>query len=423
MKVQDLNLESLVETAMRRIPGGVSTNIRLLEGPQKLIVKRAFGSRVWTVDDRELVDFVCGYGTVLLGYGFPALTQRQSEILGHGISYNATNPFEIEAADRLLNIFPDYDMVRFGVTGSEATTAAIGLSRIVTERSAIAVFRNHYHGWHGPTNAPRTVFTPPGNLPVPEVPVFEIPFNDTQVCADFFHRHGDSLACVIFEIVMINGGGFEPAPEFIRLLHEARDRHGFLLIADEVITGFRVGLRGAQKKYGVCPDLTVFGKALGGGVPIGAVLGRKAHMELFASGKAVHAGTFNGHPLATASAAFILDYLAANEQAVYSHLEKAAGRLKLGLVRAARNAGATCHVRGAGAVMCLEVEDEFGCPADSVQVFQDELLARGVRIALGGRWFVGLAHGEQEVEAAVSAAEAAFGALKNREHILQIAQQ
>ncbi|MGB9106202.1 MAG: aminotransferase class III-fold pyridoxal phosphate-dependent enzyme [Terriglobales bacterium] len=396
------------------MPGGVSTNIRLPEGPQKLIVKRASGSRVWTIDDRELVDFVCGYGTVLLGYGFPALTQRQMEVLGHGISYNATNPFEIEAADRLVSIFPDYDMVRFGVTGSEATTAAIGLSRTVTGRSAIAVFSNHYHGWHGPTKAPRTVFPPPGNFALPEVPLFELPFNDTQVCADFFRRYGDSLACVIFEIVMINGGGYEPTPEFIQLLHAARDEHGFLLIADEVITGFRVGLRGAQAKFGVSPDLTVLGKALGGGVPIGAVLGRKAHMELFASGKAVHAGTFNGHPLATASAAFILDYLAANEKVVYSHLERTAERLKQGLVGAARDAGTRCQVRGAGPVMCLEIDAELGSPADTTQAFQDELLARGVRIAQGGRWFVGYAHGEQEIEAAVSAAVAAFGALKHR---------
>ncbi|MGA2001648.1 MAG: aminotransferase class III-fold pyridoxal phosphate-dependent enzyme [Terriglobales bacterium] len=406
-----MNCKALIDLAMRRMPGGVSTNVRLTEGPHKLIVNRAHGTRIWTVDGRELVDFVCGFGSILLGYGFASLTQRQAEVLANGVAYNATNPFEIEAADRLLTVFPAYDKVRFCVTGSEATTAAIGLARAATDRRAIAVFKNHYHGWHGPTKATRTAFPTLG--PAAAIgEVFELPFNNPQVCADFFRLHGDSLAGVIFEIVMMNGGGYEPAPEFISVLHQARDRCGFLLIADEVITGFRVGLHGAQGKYGVHPDLTVFGKALGGGLPLAAVVGRSEHMDLFASGKALHAGTFNGHPLCAASAAFMLEYLSANEKDVYTHIERVAQRLQEGLRIAATEAGLVCRLRGSGPVMCLEPGNESSKVPALQQELQDELLAHGIRVPPGGRWFVGYAHSIDDVGAAVTAAKNAFHKLK-----------
>jgi glutamate-1-semialdehyde 2,1-aminomutase len=149
------------------------------------------------------------------------VTQRQLEAIGKGIGYNATNPFEIEAADRLLDLFPVYDMVRFCTTGSEATTAAIGLACEATGRGSIAVFKNHYHGWHGPTKAPRTSF-PASATSAALNGVFELPFNDLQTRHDFFRAHGRRLACVIFEIVMANGG-HEPTSEFIGALHEARE--------------------------------------------------------------------------------------------------------------------------------------------------------------------------------------------------------
>ena len=409
-----MNPDQLVQVAMSRMPGGVSTNIRLKEGPGKVILDRARGSRVWSVDDREIVDYVCGYGSILLGYNFPPLTHCQVEVIENGIGYNATNPFEIEAADRLLNLFPVYDMVRFSTTGSEATTAAIGLALKVTGRSSIAVFKDHYHGWHGPTRAQRTTFPWSDPSSSNRDCVFELPFNDTQACCDFFRMHGTHLACVILEIVM-GSGCYEPAREFINVLHEARDRNGFLLIADEVITGFRFGLRGAQAKYKVLPDMSVFGKALGGGMPIGAVVGRKEHMSLFTSGQAVHAGTFNGHPLSVASACVVLDYLRTHEESVYPHIFEMARLLGQGLLAAAKQARVECTVRAAGPVLWLGLPDDAPGSQDNYERFQDNLLARNVRVAQGGRWFVGFSHSSQDVDVAVAAAQFAFQKLAARD--------
>ena len=405
-----MNLDRLIQVALERIPGGVSTNIRLDEGPEKLIVRAARGSHVWSVDGRELIDFVCGYGSILLGYNFAPLAAIQLEVLGAGIGYNATSVFEIEAAESLVQLFPNYDMVRFGATGSEATTAAIGLACAATGRGSIAVFRDHYHGWHGPTKAPRIPFPSLEAAASSANAVFELTFNDSQACRDFFRIYGDRLACVIFEIVMMNGGGFEPTHDFIQILHEARDRHGFLLIADEIITGFRLGLRGAQVKYGVRPDVSVFGKALGGGTPISAIVGSKAHMSLFASGRAVHAGTFNGHPLSVASAAFILDYLREHEVSVYEHLDTMATRLRQGFLAAAQQAGLRCQVRGSGPVLWVDLLNDDGSVAD-YRAFLDELLSRNVRVAQRGRWFLGFGHSQEDIDTSLQALRSSFEAL------------
>ena len=405
-----MNLDRLIQVALERIPGGVSTNIRLHEGPEKLIVKSARGSHVWTADGRELVDFVCGYGSILLGYNFTPLTSMQTEVLGAGIGFNATSVPEIEAAERLIQVFPNHDMVRFCTTGTEATTAAIGLACAATGRGSIAVFRNHYHGWHGPTKAPRVSFPSPAAATASSAnSVFELTFNDSQACRDFFRIHGDRVACVIFEIVMMNGGGFEPAHDFIQVLHEARDRYGFLLIADEIITGFRLGLRGAQGKYGVKPDISVFGKALGGGTPIGAIAGSKAHMSLFASGRAVHAGTFNGHPLSVASASFVLDYLREHETSVYEHLDAMATCLRQGLPVAAQQAGLRCQVRGSGPVLWVDLPEDDDSMV-GYRAFQGELLTRSVRVAQGGRWFVGFGHSQEDIDLTLQAVSGSFEA-------------
>lgn len=407
MITRSVSAETLAQLALQRIPGGVSTNIRLDEGPQKLLVTRAQGSRVWTVDGRELIDYVCGYGSVLLGYGASALTEAQIEALDHGISFNATSPSEVELADSLITLLPHHDMVRLCTTGSEATTAAIGLARAVTGRQGLAVFRHHYHGWHGPTTGVRTVVpgTAPGTSPAQQL--FELPYNDAETCERFFREQGSQLACVIFEIVFPVDGR-DPDPDFLEVLHRARDRDGFLLIADEVVTGFRLGLRGAQSKYGIAPNLTVFGKALGGGIPIGAILGPREHMMLFATGKAVHAGTFNGHVLAAASACAMLTHLTAHESEVYAHLYRQGTRLIAGLQTAAAREGADWIARGPGPFLWFGPREQSPEQAARLVRFYDALLARGVRIPQGGRWFLGTRHSDDDIERTLAAAGDAF---------------
>jgi glutamate-1-semialdehyde 2,1-aminomutase len=380
-------------------------------------VDRAKGSRVWTIEGRELIDYVCGYGSVLLGYGARAITERQIQTLERGIAYNATNPFEVEAADRLVTLFPAYDQVRLCTTGSEATTAAIGLARAATGRDSIAMFRHHYHGWHGPTIGARTAI--PGWVAAtsPATQIFELPYNDVQTCEEFFSEQGLKLACVILEIV-IPVDGRAPDPSFVQLLHRARDHYGFLLIADEVVTGFRLGLCGAQRRYSVVPDVTVFGKALGGGVPIGAIIGRREHMSLFAAGRAVHAGTFNGNALAAASACAMLSHLTGHEHEVYPHLYQQGTRLIAGLQAAAADAGANCVARGPGPFFWFGPHQAGPEQARWLVRFYDRLLAGGVRIPQGGRWFLGTSHSDDDVEATIMAAEVALRQMEQAgEHI------
>jgi glutamate-1-semialdehyde 2,1-aminomutase len=400
--------DDLAQLALRCMPGGVSTNIRLEEGPTRLIADRAAGARVWTLDGRELLDFVSGYGAVLLGYAHPELTAVQARVLAAGIGFNATNPYEIRAAAQLLEHFPRYDMVRFNTTGSEATTAAIGLARAATGRTPIVVFRDHYHGWHGPTKARRRPWPEDGTAPGQyDGDVWELTFNDVAAAQAFFARHGRELACVILEIVMGSGGARIASPEFVQTLHAARDEFGFVLIADEVITGFRLGLGGAQQAYGVAPDLSVFGKALGGGMPIGAIAGPARLMELFANGRAVHAGTFNGHPLASASAEFMVRHLAAEQAHLYPNLQAVAEHLRSGLTTAARSVGLRCEVRGPGPFLWMDLGVDEWSPA-LYRRFQNELFDRGVRVAQGGRWFLNASHTLADAERTVAAARDAL---------------
>lgn len=404
--------QQLVSTALRRMPGGVSTNIRLGEGPEKLIVARAQGSRVYSVEGREYIDFVSGYGSVVLGYNFGPLTQRQAEVMGEGIGYAANNVHEIAAADRLIELFPAFDMVRLGATGSEATTAAIGLARAATKRAAVAVFRDHYHGWHGPTKMPRTVVDG-GGLRGGGVDLFELPFNDSDVASAFFASMGDALAAVIFEAAM-GSGGTEVTEQFLEVLHDARDRHGFVLIGDEVITGFRVGLRGAQARYQTRPDLIVYGKALGGGLPLGAIMGPRRLMNLFATGEALHAGTYNGHPLSSASADFMLQHLSQHEATVYPKLDRLGAQLKQGLRAAAESVGVPCVVNGPGALLGLTLPPAAGAGPDPKSTFHLELLNKGIRVPQGGRWFLNAAHSEDDIAAACGAVRDVFAAMVER---------
>lgn len=392
----------LVQLAQRRMPGGVSTNVRLSEGPEKLIVARAAGCRIWTHEGRELTDFVSGFGSVLLGYSSKLLTDAQNEALRKGIGFTATGVAEIEAADHLLRIYDDFDMVRFCATGSEATTAAIALARAATGRRSIAVFADHYHGWHGPTRDSALDASQADENSVADFPVYRLPFADAESCRKFLHTHGQNLACVILEFVM-GSSGRSVELELLEVLQEARDRDGFLLIADEVITGFRIGLRGALGAFGASADLAVFGKCLGGGTPIGALVGREDLMTLFSRGAAMHAGTFNGHPLSMASAVALMSFLVRHQSEFYSALNARGCELREGLRMNLARHGIPGAVQGPGAFLVLNLPPiKDGCP---FPILQDDLRQRGVRVPPGGRWFLNAAHGPADIALAVGAVD------------------
>lgn len=304
--------EHLFERSARSIPGGVNSSIRAFKsvGGTPYIVARAEGARVWDVEGNELLDLVQSYGAIILGHAHPQVTAAIREAAGDGTSYGAPTPREMKLAEAIGERVPSCERVRFMNSGTEATSTAVRLARGATGRKRIVTFHGNFHGATDALLAAGgsglATLGLPGTAGVPEEAVantWVLPYNVVPTLdAD--------VAAVFVEPVAANMGVVAPAPGFLEGLRAECDRVGALLVFDEVITGFRLGLGGAQAKYDVRPDLTCFGKVIGGGLPIGAVGGRKDIMEnLTPLGSVFHAGTLAGNPIATAAGLAALNEL------------------------------------------------------------------------------------------------------------------
>lgn len=326
----------LFQQAKTVIPGGVSANIKYF-APYPIFMERAHGSRIYDVDGHEYIDYLLGYGSLILGHGHPKVISAViHHLLENGTPvFGAPNVIETEMARKLVQLFPAIEMVRFTNSGLEATLLAIRIAQSFTGKPKIAKFEGHYHGGYNQVLFSvnpdlRLAGDPERPLPVPESRgLFQhdaentiiLPFNQLDACEAILRRHADELAAVILEPVQ---GGFIPAePEFIQGLRKLTQELGILLIFDEVKTGFRMTLGGTQSIYGVLPDLTALGKVLGGGFPVGALGGKKEMMEIVSPAGArdvfavdtstastpakatekvlFHSGTYNGHPTVLAA--------------------------------------------------------------------------------------------------------------------------
>ena len=300
------------ERSARVIPGGVNSSIRAFKavGGTPYVVRRAEGARVWDIEGNEYLDLVQSYGAVILGHAHPAITRAITAAAGDGTSYGAPTPREMKLAEAISERVPSCERVRLMNSGTEATSTAVRLARGATGRKRLVTFNGNFHGATDALLAAGgsgvATLGLPGTAGVPEEAVANtlvVPYNQVpQLDAD--------VAAVIVEPVAANMGVVSPVPGFLEGLRAECDRVGALLIFDEVITGFRLGRGGAQAKFDVKPDLTCFGKVIGGGLPIGAVGGRREVMEnLSPIGKVFHAGTLAGNPLATAAGLAALDEL------------------------------------------------------------------------------------------------------------------
>ncbi|MEB2837364.1 MAG: glutamate-1-semialdehyde 2,1-aminomutase [Desulfurococcales archaeon] len=298
----------IVERARRALVGGVDSPVRALTEPL-LVASRGRGPYLYTADGRRLVDYVLGYGPLILGHAHPEVAEAVREQLERGWLYGATTEVEVELAEEILRHVMPGGRVRFVNSGTEATMTAIRLARGYTGRDLIVKFEGCYHGAHdavlvaaGSAAASLGIPRSPG---VPEAVArltLVAPYNDLATVEELFERHGGEIAAVIVEPVAGNNGVIPPAPGFLEGLRRLTRRYGALLIFDEVITGFRLSLGGAQDYYGVKADLVTLGKIIGGGFPIGAVVGPAEVMEhLTPTGRVFNAGTFNGHPVAMAA--------------------------------------------------------------------------------------------------------------------------
>ncbi len=333
------NSKSFFAKAQAVIPGGVNSPVRACKsvGCDPLFVKKALGAKITDVDNNEFIDFVCSWGPMILGHNHPKIVTAIEKALANGTSFGAPTPLEIDLAEQVINAFPSMNKVRFVSSGTEATMSAIRLARGYTGKKVVVKFDGCYHG-HADSflvQAGSGVITLgiPGSPGVPEEIVkntISIPYNNFETLEKTLSDESLEIACVIIEPVAGNMGVVPPAEGFLKKLRELTEQHNIVLIFDEVITGFRLALGGAQSRFGITPDITCLGKIIGGGLPVGAYGGKKEIMEQIApEGPVYQAGTLSGNPLAMAAGVATVQTL--SEPGFYDRLEQKAESYAAGL--------------------------------------------------------------------------------------------
>lgn len=418
-----------MEKARTLMPGGVNSPVRSFRGVggTPFFVDRGEGAYLWDVDGNRYLDYVCSWGPLILGHAHPEVVEALARALERGTSYGAPTALEVELAAMVTEAMPGVEMVRMVNSGTEACMSAIRLARAFTGRPRIIKFAGCYHGHADPLLARAGSGVATLGLPdSPGVPAgtvadtIVLPYNDLDVVNATLAAHGEQVAAVIVEPVAGNMGVVPPAPGFLDGLRELTRKHGALLIFDEVITGFRVAYGGAQALYGVVPDLTCFGKIIGGGLPVGAYGGRRDVMEMVApAGPVYQAGTLSGNPLAMTAGLATLRVL--SRPATYERLERSGAALEAGLLEGAREAGVPVFCQRVGSLLTLFFrEGPVRCWDDAARSdtgryarFFHALLERGIYFPPSQfeACFLSLAHGDAELEQTIAAARAAFRVL------------
>ncbi|MSP82924.1 MAG: aspartate aminotransferase family protein [Alphaproteobacteria bacterium] len=420
--------------ARRHVAGGTSSNVRYGDAPVPLFFERGEGPRLHDVDGNVLIDYVLGNGPAILGHAPAPVIAAVAAALANGQAFAGQFEGEMRLARKLKSLVPSADLVRLSISGSEAVHGALRLARGFTGRTKYVKFEGQYHGWldnvfistkpglneAGARESPEPVLMSRGQPPRVKDEVIVLPWNDLDVLAKALARHGPEIAAVMTEPVMCNCGVIPPQPGYLEGMRQLCDETGTVLIFDEVITGFRLGLGGAQGRLGIRPDLTVFAKAIAGGFPLSAILGRRDIMELVEpAGQVVHSGTYNGSMPSVIAALATLEALAADPDA-YRRMESRGERLMEGLRRLGRQHRQPLLVQGYGAIFSTFFLDggavtdfRTAALADSARMtaFAGELAANGVRTTARGVWFLSMAHGDAEIDATLDAADRALGAL------------
>ena len=410
-------------------PGGVNSPVRAFRsvGRAPLILDAGAGPRVRDADGRWYLDYIGSWGPAILGHAHPAVIEAVRQAALDGFALGATGPREVELGELIRAAMPSVERMRFTSSGTEAAMSAVRLARGATGRDLLAKFGGGYHGHSDgllvEAGSGVATLAIPGSAGVPAATAsatIVVPYNDVDAVAAAFAAHPGRIAAIIVEPVAANAGVLPPAPGFLERLREITVTDGALLIFDEVITGFRVGLGGAQGRYEIRPDLTVLGKIVGGGMPVGVYGGRADLMALVApSGPVYQAGTLSGHPLAMAAGAATLRLLAPDS---YDALEAAGARLEAGLRACAAATGTPVGITRVGSLLTVFFRDR--APATAEEAFTADraayarffgaMLDAGVLLAPSQfeAWFVSLAHGAAELEETIAAAAAAFAAVE-----------
>ena len=420
----------LISRARVHIPGGVNSPVRAFNGVggDPVFFARAKGACLYDVDGRSYIDYVGSWGPMICGHAHPHIISAVQDAVSRGLSFGAPCPAEVDMAERLCAIVPAMDMVRMVNSGTEATMSAIRVARAATRRDLIIKFEGCYHG-HADSflvKAGSGALT----LGIPNSPgvpaaiadmTLTLPYNDLAAVTACLEKRGSEVAAIIVEPVAGNMNCIPPVEGYLQGLRELCDAHGCLLIFDEVMTGFRVSLEGAQGLYGVTPDLSTFGKVIGGGMPVGAFGGKQEFMEMVApSGPVYQAGTLSGNPVAMAAGLANLDLI--SEEGFFEDLAAKTTALVDGIRQAADRAGVPMRTTQVGGMFGLFFTDadrvvnfaEAGkCDVDAFRRFYHLMLERGVYLAPSAfeAGFVSSAHSEEHIEATVAAARESFARL------------
>ncbi|MFZ4516469.1 MAG: glutamate-1-semialdehyde 2,1-aminomutase [Acidimicrobiia bacterium] len=420
--------EDLFERATQRIPGGVNSPVRAFGGVggTPFFVRRGHGQCIEDVDGRTLLDYVQSWGASILGHAHPSVVDAVQRAAADGTSFGIPTEREVLLAEAIADRVPWVDMVRCTSSGTEAAMTAVRLARGVTGRNKVIKFAGNYHGHLDAllvaAGSGVATLGIPGSAGVTSGAIADtivVPYNDLDALDRALDEHGAGIAAILVEPVAANMGLVPPVPGFLEGLRERCDLMGALLVFDEVITGFRLGIGGAQAHYGVRPDVSVFGKVIGGGLPLACVGASRPVMEhLSPVGPVYQAGTLSGNPLATAAGLAVLDQL---DDALYKDIAGKVERLAEGLRNAAAFAGVDVQIPVVGTLMglffspnpVLNYDDAQATDRQRYSEFFHGLLAQGVYLAPSGfeTTFVSAAHTEDDIERTVQAAAKVFATL------------
>ena len=426
------------ERAKRVLAGGISSSARATSAgriPHPLYMVRGDGARITDADGREYLDFLLSYGSCILGHAHPAIQAALRDQIDRGTMFGTCNTAEVELAEQICRMVPCAELVRYANSGSEAMCGAVRAARGFTGRTKILKFEGHYHGWvdvlavsnrpspaeFGPLSSPASR---PHSLGLPagvSADVVIAPWNEPRILTEILDRHEGEFAAVVCEPIVANNACILPREGYLAHLRDECSRRGIVLIFDEIVTGFRIARGGAQEFFGITPDLAVFSKALGGGLPISAFCGTRAVMEPIGRNTVKHGGTYNGNPLCAAAALATLREL--DRSGVIDGISRAGETVAQAIRRAARDRGIPCIVQGLGgmfqAVFTADASpprhyrDLLRADMKCYAAFCAALLDEGIHINSSGLacWFTSSAHTDDDIARAVEAVHAAMKAV------------